>query len=135
MAGRPIQRITADGNHPRTRCQELPCLAASAVGLRYKLFEQELGFVDKLLHEDIRNNYDWNQRYYVVKQTTGFTEEVISREIKYCVDSLDKVCNNESAWNYLRGYVQCHAEVESRFDHCLGGCLTITGSWLITQRV
>ena len=101
----------------------------------YKLFEQELGFVDKLLHEDIRNNSAWNQRYYVVKQTTGFTEEVINREIKYCVDSLDKVCNNESAWNYLRGYVQCHAEVESRLDHCLGGCLTITGSWLITQRV
>lgn len=69
----------------------------------FKLFDQEMVFVERLLEEDLRNNSAWNQRYFVVSKTTGFTEEVINRELKFATDSLKKVCGNESAWNYLRG--------------------------------
>lgn len=69
----------------------------------FKLFENELEFVERLLEDDIRNNSAWNQRYFVVKQTTGFTEEVINCELTFTTKSLKILCHNESAWNYLRG--------------------------------
>ncbi|KAI9562133.1 hypothetical protein GHT06_013098 [Daphnia sinensis] len=69
----------------------------------FKLFDHELEFVERLLEDDIRNNSAWNQRYFVVKQTSGFSEDIISRELTFSVNSIKKVCNNESAWNYLRG--------------------------------
>lgn len=64
-----------------------------------------MNYVDQLLEDDIRNNSAWNQRYFVINNTTGFTEEVVKREIKYTLDKISKVKENESAWNYLRGYV------------------------------
>nr|CAG4636295.1 EOG090X08PK [Eubosmina coregoni]SVE69888.1 EOG090X08PK [Eubosmina coregoni] len=75
----------------------------------YKLFDHELEFVERLIEEDLRNNSAWNQRYFVVKETTGFTEETISRELKFTVESLKKVKGNESAWNYLRGILSHHS--------------------------
>ncbi|EFX85035.1 hypothetical protein DAPPUDRAFT_209281 [Daphnia pulex] len=69
----------------------------------FKLFDHELEFVERLLEDDIRNNSAWNQRYFVVKQTTGFTEDIINRELTFTVTSIKIICNNESAWNYLRG--------------------------------
>lgn len=69
----------------------------------FNLFEQEMQFVERLLEEDVRNNSAWNQRHFIVKKTTGFTEEVINRELKFTVDTIKKVSANESAWNYLRG--------------------------------
>nr|CAG4647177.1 EOG090X08PK [Megafenestra aurita]SVE92480.1 EOG090X08PK [Megafenestra aurita] len=74
----------------------------------FKLFTNELEFVERLLEDDIRNNSAWNQRYFVVKQTTGFTEDTINRELIFTVSSLKKVCHNESAWNYLRGVLSHH---------------------------
>lgn len=72
----------------------------------FKLFDQELEYVDRLLKEDIRNNSAWNQRYFVITKTTGFTEDVILKELNFTVTSLKSVCCNESAWNYLRGVLQ-----------------------------
>ena len=60
-------------------------------------------YVDRLLEDDIRNNSAWNQRYFVITNTTGFTEEVIARELGFTLDKIRTVTNNESAWNYLRG--------------------------------
>lgn len=48
----------------------------------FGLWERELDYVDKLLTEDLRNNSAWNQRYFVISQTTGFTENVVDREVK-----------------------------------------------------
>ena len=42
---------------------------------------QELEFIDKLLLDDIRNNSAWNQRFFVVQHTTGWTVEVVTREV------------------------------------------------------
>lgn len=59
--------------------------------------------MDKLLNTDVRNNSAWNQRYFVINNTTGFTEEVLDREIDYTLSRLRELLENESAWNYLRG--------------------------------
>ena len=48
----------------------------------FKLWENELEYVNKLLADDIRNNSAWNQRYFVITNTTGYTDEVMKREIK-----------------------------------------------------
>ncbi|XP_042207512.1 protein farnesyltransferase/geranylgeranyltransferase type-1 subunit alpha-like isoform X2 [Homarus americanus] len=77
----------------------------------FKLFDGELDYVDRLLDEDARNNSAWNQRHFAITQTTGFTPEVIEREVEYTKNAINKIVGNESPWSYLRGVVQ----------HCDGG--------------
>ena len=49
----------------------------------YGLWEGELSYVDQLLAEDLRNNSVWNQRHFVVSNTTGFTDDaVVQREVE-----------------------------------------------------
>jgi protein farnesyltransferase/geranylgeranyltransferase type-1 subunit alpha len=48
----------------------------------FKLWDNELDYVTRLITEDVRNNSAWNQRYFVIANTTTFTDEVIAREIK-----------------------------------------------------
>ncbi|KAK3874291.1 hypothetical protein Pcinc_020757 [Petrolisthes cinctipes] len=72
----------------------------------FKLFDGELDYVDRLLEEDVRNNSAWNQRHFTITQTTGFTPDVIQREVHYVKKAIEKVVNNESPWSYLRGVVQ-----------------------------
>ncbi|XP_022919776.1 protein farnesyltransferase/geranylgeranyltransferase type-1 subunit alpha [Onthophagus taurus] len=69
----------------------------------FNLYENELEYIDSLLDTDIRNNSAWNQRYFIVNNTTGFTEDVLKREIAYSLNKIRIVTENESAWNYLRG--------------------------------
>lgn len=42
----------------------------------------ELGYVDSLIQDDLRNNSAWNQRYFVVSNTTGFSDDVIRKEVQ-----------------------------------------------------
>ena len=60
-------------------------------------------FVDRLLEEDIRNNSAWNQRHFVVVNTTSYTPEVLAAEVNYAKAAIKKAVHNESPWNYLRG--------------------------------
>lgn len=71
--------------------------------MNFSLFDGELDYVDTLLSEDTRNNSAWNQRYFVINNTTGFNEGVLDREIDYTLSHIKNVTENESAWNYLRG--------------------------------
>lgn len=48
----------------------------------FGLWDQELAYIDSLLKEDLRNNSAWNQRYFVVSNTTGFTEHVVTQEVE-----------------------------------------------------
>ena len=48
----------------------------------YKLWDGELAFIEKLISDDIRNNSAWNQRYFVVANTTDFDAETIKIEIE-----------------------------------------------------
>nr|KAG5689295.1 hypothetical protein BaRGS_033087 [Batillaria attramentaria] len=70
---------------------------------QFNLFDKELDYVDKLLKDDMRNNSAWNQRHFVITNTTGFTDDVVAREVKYAQDYIKKAPNNESAWNYQKG--------------------------------
>lgn len=49
----------------------------------YKLWDNELEFVENLLEDDVRNNSAWNQRHFVISHTTGFSDgAVLDREIQ-----------------------------------------------------
>lgn len=73
----------------------------------YRLYENELDFVDKLLKADQRNNSAWNQRFHIIKTFYGLDGDTIQQEISYVLEKMQIIKNNESAWNYLRGVI-CH---------------------------
>lgn len=73
--------------------------------LFFSLFDDELVYVDRLISDDVRNNSAWNQRFFVLKHT-GFTQDVLQREINYVMNRIRFVKNNESTWNFLRGLLQ-----------------------------
>ena len=56
----------------------------------FGLWDRELQYVNQLIGEDIRNNSAWNQRYFVINNTTGFTDPVLSTEVEYvsCIDNI-----------------------------------------------
>lgn len=59
--------------------------------------------MERLLENDVRNNSAWNQRHFVIKNTTHFTPNILDREIDFTYKKLKQVLKNESAWNYLKG--------------------------------
>lgn len=67
------------------------------------IYENELNYIDSLLDSDVRNNSAWNQRYFVINNTSGFTETVLAQEYNYTFEKILNAKENESAWNYLRG--------------------------------
>lgn len=71
----------------------------------HSLFDDELVYVDRLISDDVRNNSAWNQRFFVLKHT-GFTPDVLQREIIYVMNRIRFIKNNESTWNFLRGLLQ-----------------------------
>lgn len=91
----------------------------------FKLYDGELDYVNRLLEEDVRNNSAWNQRHFAITQTTGFTKEVIQREVEYTKAAITKVVDNESPWSYLRGVVQ----------HCEGGLGSVGELWEWCQKM
>lgn len=67
------------------------------------LFKNELEYTEELIAEDIRNNSAWNQRYFVLDQTTKFEQNVVDKEIDFALVKISIVPDNESSWSYLRG--------------------------------
>ncbi|KAK9875080.1 hypothetical protein WA026_005875 [Henosepilachna vigintioctopunctata] len=72
---------------------------------RFNLYEDELNFVEKLIELDVRNNSAWNHRYFIINNSTGFTEDILRKEIDFTLENIRKATENESSWNYLRGLV------------------------------
>jgi len=70
---------------------------------QFNLWDDELDYSVKLLKEDMRNNSAWNYRYFVISSTTGFTPEVVQREVQATLEFIHRAPHNESAWNYLNG--------------------------------
>eukprot|EP01147_Barroeca_monosierra_P005443 gene5442-7159_t len=68
-----------------------------------KLRQEGLGFADDMLEKDVYNNSVWNHRYFVIEKTTGFTPEVIERELKFTLEKIELAPHNESSFNYLKG--------------------------------
>lgn len=97
----------------------------------FSLWDGELEFVEALLEDDIRNNSAWNQRWFVVhNRPAGKTSsgpqtqpsiEVCEAEIAFSWGALQKVKNNESAWNYLRGWAMaCPSLRQGILERCEG---------------
>jgi len=71
----------------------------------FNLFDGELEFITELLDKDVRNNSAWNQRWFTVHQSgTPVTDEIIVRELEYALSYVECAIDNESPWNYIRGY-------------------------------
>ncbi|XP_037025203.1 protein farnesyltransferase/geranylgeranyltransferase type-1 subunit alpha [Bradysia coprophila] len=87
----------------------------------YSLFDDELTYVDRLISEDVRNNSAWNQRFFVLKHT-GFTTDVLQREINYVKMRIHFVKNNESTWNFLRGLLQQGDGTMDQFPEVVDFC-------------
>ena len=70
----------------------------------YRLFDQELDYVERLLEEDIRNNSAWNQRFFVISHLHEKLDgNVLDHELKFTMTAIEKVPGNESSWNYICG--------------------------------
>jgi len=86
----------------------------------FSLWDGEIEFVEALLQDDIRNNSAWNQRWFVVHngQVGGATERtqpapaVCAAEIAFAWNALQKARNNESVWNYLRGWAMAYPALQ-----------------------
>ena len=48
----------------------------------FNLWADEISYINRLLEEDVRNNSAWNQRFFVISNTTKFTPEVLETEMK-----------------------------------------------------
>jgi len=65
----------------------------------------------QLLDTDIRNNSAWNQRHFVVANTTeGGAQAAAEQEIAYAKGRILQTPCNDSAWNYLRSYAMPRKE-------------------------
>nr|XP_042715089.1 protein farnesyltransferase/geranylgeranyltransferase type-1 subunit alpha isoform X2 [Chrysemys picta bellii] len=90
----------------------------------FKLWDNELEYVDQLLKEDVRNNSVWNQRYFVISNTTGYNDPaVLEREVQYTLEMIKTVPHNESAWNYLKGYVTFWLTKKTQSERNIGSIL------------
>lgn len=73
---------------------------------KFNLWTEELPFVDGLLADDVRNNSAWNHRFTVIRNAFWpLSEETRKRELDYTIAALRRCANNESAWNYLAGFL------------------------------
>jgi len=71
-----------------------------------EIWDKELAYIEELLQADRRNNSAWNQRHFVIDNTTVWSRDVILQEIQYASNYIDGVPHNESPWNYLEGLLR-----------------------------
>ena len=90
----------------------------------------ELGAIEALLQQDVRNNSAWNHRWFVLHrghtslaavsstasadaasnsssakagELAALSAETLGDEVEYCLARIGEARRNESPWNYLRG--------------------------------
>ena len=78
---------------------------------RFGLWDKgELEFTEEMLRQDVRNNSAWNHRWYIVNGQEGSEgvrdPDVREREVKFVQAAIERVPQNQSAWNYLRAIVR-----------------------------
>jgi len=71
---------------------------------KFKLFDGELDYIEKMLDSDVRNNSVWNYRFFIFTYTNELNEKILSDEINYVFNKIKIVPNNESPYNYIRGF-------------------------------
>jgi len=78
----------------------------------FALWEGEHLLIEQLLEQDIRNNSAWNQRYFVVSNTTDMSLTVRQSEVHWALEKAALAPNNESAWSYIRGMMESHQKAD-----------------------
>ncbi|CAF0721162.1 unnamed protein product [Brachionus calyciflorus] len=73
----------------------------------FALWDNELDYVNDLITVDVRNNSAWNQRYFYLSNKYDLTQEneILNREIDFCLEKINFCIDNESSWNYLRAVI------------------------------
>ncbi|KFY52185.1 hypothetical protein V497_08614 [Pseudogymnoascus sp. VKM F-4516 (FW-969)] len=80
----------------------------------------ELGAVEKLIEEDVRNNSAWSHRFFIVFSDPGHSTEgskatevdpkvpaeILDREIRVAENAIYLAPQNQSPWNFLRGVLR-----------------------------
>lgn len=79
---------------------------------RFDDIEGEFDIIEKMLKDDIKNNSVWNFRFFLVEYTklkknsnNNDIKDIINSEIEYAIDKIKLCPNNESAYSYLRGFL------------------------------
>lgn len=82
-----------------------------AIVKHFGLWQQELEVVNSILHEDVRNNSAWNQRFFILSESPhGFCEpDRVTDELKFVEQKITECPHNESSWNYSRGLLSLPA--------------------------
>ena len=77
----------------------------SSIGLvkEFNLFSslEEVGFIQRMLDADIRNNSVWNYCFFIYMRDER--KDTWDQELERAKEAIRKVVNNESPWMYLRG--------------------------------
>lgn len=80
----------------------------------------ELGAVEALLEQDVRNNSAWAHRFFIVFSDPGHATEdsralerdeklpgaIVDREIAFAEEQIRRAPMNQSGWNYVRGVLR-----------------------------
>ncbi|KAK6612347.1 prenyltransferase alpha subunit [Botrytis cinerea] len=80
--------------------------------------EAELKSVEDLIRRDVRNNSAWSYRFFLVFSDPKYStkglkanefdekipKEIVDREIEYAKSATYEAPQNQSSWNYLRGF-------------------------------
>ena len=83
----------------------------------FNLWSGELDYIGELLSRDLRNNSAWNHRFFVLRHTRDVTSEEVRREeIEFAFSYIHKAPNNESPWNYVKGFANLRPEVSSIYE-------------------
>ncbi|KAF7491380.1 Protein farnesyltransferase/geranylgeranyltransferase type-1 subunit alpha [Sarcoptes scabiei] len=85
-------------------------------------FDDELKFSEEMIQYDFRNNSAWNHRFFVISNTTGFTDTIARDECEYTIDLIRLGPNNESSWNYLIGVVEKSKQDVDQFEWLVKIC-------------
>jgi len=88
-------------------------------------YKDEIGFVNFLIQDDVRNNSAWNQRFFVISNwKREDTEKLLNDEIDYTWDKILLAPSNESPWSYLQGLFLLSSEVtlatsDTLYERCV----------------
>ena len=87
---------------------------------RFNCTEGELDFVERMLKDDIYNNSVWTYRFFLVEFTEGVGKvgrAKIEEEVKYALGKIKQAPDNESPYNYIRGFLKKYSLKFAEFPY------------------
>jgi len=73
----------------------------------FDLYEELKPFVETIIEKDVGNNSAWSFRYFLYNsRESKLNQENAVNQIKYTMEKIKIWEANESAWNYLKGFLK-----------------------------